>query len=107
MTEMEIIQNTPILLEPVLSDIDSQTDLFDFCFGDSMAHGESQLAVSIDVTGRCVGLSFCEYEPFLPLYQCRNQSTPHVNSRIFKVYTLIMEQSFPVVLSIHWCYGVC
>ena len=30
MTEMEIIQSSPNLLEPVLSDIDSQTDLFDF-----------------------------------------------------------------------------
>ena len=67
MTEMEIIQSTPILLEPVLSDIDSQTDLFDFCFGDSMAQGESQLTVSIDVTIRCVGPSFCEYKQFLPL----------------------------------------
>ena len=78
MTEMEIIHSTPNLLEPVLSDMDSQTDLFDFCFGDSMAHGESQLTVGIAITGRCVGPSFCEYEPFLPLYQCGYQSTPHV-----------------------------
>ena len=76
MTEMEIIQSTPTLSEPVLSAMDSQTDLFDICFGDSMAHGESQLTVSIDVTAQCVGPSFCEYEPFLPLYQCRYQSTP-------------------------------
>ena len=45
MTEVEIIQSTTKLLESVLSDMDSQTDLFDFCFGDSMAHGESQLTV--------------------------------------------------------------
>ena len=77
-TEMEIIPSTPNLLEPVLSDMDSQTDLFYFCFGDSMAHGESQLTATIDVTGRCVGPSFCEYEPFLPLYQCRYQLTQHV-----------------------------
>ena len=78
MTAMEIIQSTPKLLEPVLSDMNSQTDLFDFCFGDTMAHGESQLTVSIDITGSRVGPSCCEYKPFLPLYQCGYQSTPHV-----------------------------
>ena len=43
-----------------------------------MAHGEKLLTVSIDINGRCIGPSFCEYEPFLPLYQCRYQLTPHV-----------------------------
>ena len=40
MTEMEIIQSTPTLSDPVLSDMDSQTDLFDFCFEDSGSWGE-------------------------------------------------------------------
>ena len=94
MTEMEIIQSTPTLSDPVLSDMDSQMDLFEFCFEDSMAHGESQLTVSIDVTGRCVGPSFCEYEPFLPLYQHGYQSTPHVKLKdihgLYSYYKVII-----------------
>ena len=55
--------------------------------------GQSQLTVSIDVTGRCVGPSFCEYEPFLPLYQHGYQSTPHVKLKdiqgVFSYYGAI------------------
>jgi len=47
-TAMEIIKSTQTLLEPLLSDAVSQTELSDFCFGDSMAHGESQLTVYDD-----------------------------------------------------------
>ena len=41
-----------------------------------MAHEASHLTVSIDIMCRCVGSSFFEYDPPLPLYQCGYQSIP-------------------------------
>ena len=79
-----------------------------------MAHGESQLTVSIDITGSLVGLSFCEYKPFLPLYQHGYQLTPHVKLKdiqgVFSYYGAISsysgQQSLVLwsLLNVNHCY---